>query len=70
MKKKFKVIRSHMDGISIGATEDIDETVESIHCSKGWDNLEQLKSAIRRWALQCKPADIFLTQVSAIVCVK
>ena len=68
---RFKVLKSSFYGIcgSESSYESLDEAMREICYSKGWDSLEQLHKAIRKWGLRCKLGDVFSTQASAIVAV-
>lgn len=67
----FKVIKSSFDGIcGAGATyATIDEVLPEVSYHKGWDSVQQLHVAIRKWADNARPGSVFCTQVTAVVCV-
>jgi hypothetical protein len=68
---KFKVIKSSFDGISGGEARytSIDAVLMEIMYFKGWKSKEELHESIRKWANQCRPGDVYCTQVTAIVAI-
>jgi hypothetical protein len=65
----FKILKSSMDGISGGESryETVNEVLGEISYFKGWDSRRQLHAAIRKWAEEARPGQIFCTQASAII---
>lgn len=68
---RFKVLKSGLDALSGGASlyATIDEALKEVFFYRGWPTPEALHEAIRKWATQARPGDVFCTQVSAVVAV-
>lgn len=66
---EFTVYKSSLDGISSSQRCTLEQACHEICFSKGWDSIEQLRDAIRRWGAKANPGDAFTTAASVIVCV-
>lgn len=66
---KFKVIKSSFDGICGGVSDfdKLEDVLLQVFYYRGWPSLEDLHAAIKKWADNAKPGDVFCTQVTAIV---
>lgn len=66
--RKFRVLKSSIDGLCGGESRlTLDEACSEIITYKGWDSIEQLREAIRKWGKVARAGSVFKTQVSAIV---
>ncbi|MDE2095671.1 MAG: hypothetical protein KGL39_00310 [Patescibacteria group bacterium] len=67
----YRVFKSSFDGICGCESfyESIEKVLKEISYSKGWDSLEQLHIAIRKWASKARLGDVFKTQVTVIVAI-
>lgn len=69
--KTFSIYSASIDGISCSVSNaPAGETVESIHNSKGWGSLDELRKRITLWMNGAKAGQVFQTSGSVIVCHK
>jgi len=64
----FLVLKSSFDGIcNAGKFTQIEEVIREVYYSKGWDSIEELHKAIKKWTIKSQAGEVFCTSTTAII---
>lgn len=69
----YRVMNWKLEGILGGELrfKSIDAVCHEVNYPRGWESLEQMHAAIRKWAESARPGDVFVvTPIAAIVAVE